>query len=64
MLRLVSNGSTNRQISTQLGLTVHGVKFHLASVYRKLGVTNRTEAVVSLLMSGDQALESGQQELN
>jgi len=27
-----------------MGVTIHGVKFHLASIYRKLGVANRTEA--------------------
>src|SRR5207248_7470571 len=51
ILRLASNGSTNSQIGARLGLTVHAVKFHLASVYRKLGVANRTEAAV-VLMTG------------
>ena len=37
-------GLTNGQISAQLKVSVHAVKFHLASVYRKLAVTNRTEA--------------------
>ena len=32
--------------ASKLGLSVHAVKFHLASVYRKLGVANRTEAAV------------------
>jgi DNA-binding NarL/FixJ family response regulator len=39
-----SRGLTNHQVARELGVTVHAVKFHLASVYRKLGVTNRTEA--------------------
>ena len=47
MLRLASNGSTNGEIGNRLGLSVHAVKFHLASVYRKLGVANRTEAAVA-----------------
>jgi DNA-binding NarL/FixJ family response regulator len=51
VLRLASGGSTNHEIGEQLGLSVHAVKFHLASVYRKLGVANRTEAAV-LLMTG------------
>jgi DNA-binding CsgD family transcriptional regulator len=33
-------------------VTVHAVKFHLAAVYRKLGVSNRTEAVVLRLRTG------------
>ncbi len=46
VLRLVTNGCTNVEIGRALGLTVHAVKFHLASIYRKLGVANRTEAAV------------------
>ena len=42
MLRLAAAGSTNSAIGEHLGLSVHAVKFHLASVYRKLGVANRT----------------------
>lgn len=46
VLQLASNGSTNNEIAAALGLSAHAVKFHLASVYRKLGVVNRTEAAV------------------
>src|SRR5689334_14897590 len=54
ILRLASTGSTNPAIGAELGLSVHAVKFHLASVYRKLGVSNRTEAAVVLMAkSGD-----------
>jgi DNA-binding CsgD family transcriptional regulator len=44
VLELVSSGRTNRQVAARLGIGVHAVKFHLASIYRKLGVGNRTEA--------------------
>jgi DNA-binding CsgD family transcriptional regulator len=40
---------TNRQIAGRLCVTVHAVKFHLASVYRKFEVHNRKEAVVAFL---------------
>ncbi len=46
VLRLASIGSTNQEIGAHLGLSVHAVKFHLGSVYRKLRVANRTEAAV------------------
>jgi len=46
-------GETNREIASALSVTVHAVKFHLSSIYRKLGVVNRTEAVVILLKSRD-----------
>lgn len=39
-------GLTNHQVAARLEVTVHAVKFHLASIYRKLGVNNRTEAAV------------------
>ena len=39
-------GLTNMQIASQLSVSTHAIKFHLAGVYRKLGVRNRTEAVV------------------
>lgn len=45
----MSEGMTNQQISRHLCVTVHTVKFHLASIYRKLEVQNRTEAVVAFL---------------
>lgn len=39
-----AHGHTNSQIAEELHVSTHVVKFHLASVYRKLGVANRTEA--------------------
>jgi DNA-binding NarL/FixJ family response regulator len=57
VLDLAALGLTNAQIAAQLHVTVHAVKFHLAGVYRKLGVTNRTEAVVCWLR-GDAARKS------
>jgi two-component system response regulator DesR len=45
VLELVAAGSTNPEIADQLHLSKHTVKEHTSSVYRKLGVRNRTEAV-------------------
>jgi amino acid adenylation domain-containing protein len=44
VLELISHGLTNGEVARRLDVTVHAVKFHLSSIYRKLGVTNRTEA--------------------
>jgi DNA-binding CsgD family transcriptional regulator len=44
VLELVSGGLTNNEVAARLGIGIHAVKFHLASIYRKLGVGNRTEA--------------------
>jgi DNA-binding NarL/FixJ family response regulator len=44
ILRLVADGRTNARIGRELWVTEQTVKFHLSNVYRKLGVSNRTEA--------------------
>jgi DNA-binding CsgD family transcriptional regulator len=49
VLAMTSEGLTNDEIAKRLDVTTHAVKFHLASIYRKLGVTNRTEAAVLYL---------------
>jgi DNA-binding CsgD family transcriptional regulator len=49
VLEMTALGLTNGQIAERLGVTVHAIKFHLASIYRKLGVANRTEAAVLYL---------------
>jgi DNA-binding NarL/FixJ family response regulator len=51
VMQMTSQGLTNLQIAEQLTVTVHAVKFHLASIYRKLGVSNRTEAAVAFLQA-------------
>ena len=45
VLSRTAQGQTNAQIAEGLGVTVHAVKFHLSSIFRKLGVHNRTGAV-------------------
>jgi DNA-binding NarL/FixJ family response regulator len=51
VLEMTSQGLTNDEIARRLYVTTHAVKFHLASIYRKLGVANRTEAAVVYLRS-------------
>jgi DNA-binding NarL/FixJ family response regulator len=49
ILTLGAQGYANSAIGEQLGLAERTVKFHLTIIYQKLGVTNRTEAVVRAL---------------
>jgi NarL family two-component system response regulator LiaR len=49
VLEMTARGLTNHQVGDLLHLSVHAVKFHLASIYRKLHVANRTEAAVVYL---------------
>jgi two-component system, NarL family, nitrate/nitrite response regulator NarL len=44
ILATVSRGLSNRAVGRELFLSDQTVKFHLNKIYRKLGVTNRTEA--------------------
>ena len=45
VLEAVASGATNREIAGRLFLSPHTVKEHTSSLYRKLGVRNRAEAV-------------------
>ncbi len=45
VLQLAAEGLANKQIATALTISENTVKFHLSSLYAKLGVTSRTEAV-------------------
>jgi DNA-binding NarL/FixJ family response regulator len=45
VLALLAQGLANKQIAVVLGISEHTVKFHVSSIYGKLGVGNRTEAV-------------------
>ena len=45
VLALVADGLPNRDIARELEISEHTVKFHLASVFGKLGASSRTEAV-------------------
>jgi DNA-binding NarL/FixJ family response regulator len=45
ILNLLSTGLTNAEISKELWIAEQTVKFHLSSIYRKLGAKGRTAAV-------------------
>lgn len=52
VLGLLARGLANKQIAVSLGISEHTVKFHVSSIYSKLNVTNRTEAVREGLRGG------------
>ena len=52
VLRLAARGLTNRAIGRELGISHRTVQGHLASIYGKLGVNSRTEAVTEALRRG------------
>ena len=51
-LHALADGLSNKEIAQKLWLTEQTVKFHLSSVYRKLGVSSRTEAVAAAYERG------------
>ncbi|MEX0755226.1 MAG: response regulator transcription factor [Actinomycetota bacterium] len=52
ILGLLSEGRSNRDIAQTLYLSEKTVKAHLAAVFRKLGVTNRTQAAMAAVAMG------------
>jgi DNA-binding NarL/FixJ family response regulator len=44
ILKAVARGLSNQAIGKEFWVTEQTVKFHLTNIYRKLGVSNRTEA--------------------
>lgn len=48
----IARGLSNREIASELYLSVDTVKSHARRIYDKLGVRNRTEATVRTLTSG------------
>ena len=52
VLELLAVGCSNREISRKLFLSEKTVKAHLAAVFRKLGVTNRTQAAMAAVGMG------------
>ncbi len=45
ILQSLALGLTNKQIAGRLGISAHTVKFHVSTIFSKLGTTNRVETV-------------------
>ncbi|MEN9226518.1 MAG: response regulator transcription factor [Thermostichus sp. HHBFW_bins_43] len=52
VLNLLAEGSGNKAIAKQLQISEHTVKFHITSLFHKLGCTSRTEAVTAGIKLG------------
>jgi DNA-binding NarL/FixJ family response regulator len=52
ILALLAEGRSNRDIAQRLYLSEKTVKAHLAAIFRKLGVTNRTQAAMMAVQMG------------
>jgi DNA-binding CsgD family transcriptional regulator len=47
VLALLMQGKSNRQIAEALGLSPNTVRVHLVTIFRVLGVSSRTEALLA-----------------
>ncbi len=52
VLRLAASGMSNKEIASSLGLNIRTVKGHFADIFTKLGVSSRTEAIMTGLRAG------------
>jgi DNA-binding NarL/FixJ family response regulator len=52
ILAQLAEGRSNREIAQSLFLSEKTVKAHLAAIFRKLGVTNRTQAAMMAVQMG------------
>lgn len=52
VLKLVTEGFTNSQVSQILSISVHTVKSHIINIFNKLGVSDRTQAAVQAIRLG------------
>jgi DNA-binding NarL/FixJ family response regulator len=52
VLQLAAHGLTNSELAAELFVSATTVKAHLAHIYRKLGVGDRTAAVTAALERG------------
>jgi DNA-binding NarL/FixJ family response regulator len=57
VLQMIASGLTNAEAAKRLHVSVHAIKFHLAVIYKRLGVANRTEAAVTYLQNMNGGLE-------
>ena len=52
VLRLLAEGLANKNIAWKLKISEHTVKFHIASIFTKLNVSSRAEAVAIGIRQG------------
>src|SRR3989442_9815330 len=52
VLGMLADGLTNREVGERLGLSHHTVKDHASSLYKRLGATNRANAVARARAAG------------
>jgi DNA-binding NarL/FixJ family response regulator len=57
VLTAIGTGLGNKAIARELGISLHTVKFHIESLFRKLGARTRAEAVAKGLERRGETVE-------
>jgi DNA-binding NarL/FixJ family response regulator len=52
VLEMLAEGLSNKEIAWRMKISEHTVKFHIASIFGKLGASTRTEAVMQGIRQG------------
>ena len=52
VLRMIAEGLGNKEIASKLRISDHTVKFHISSIFAKLGASSRAEAVTIGIRGG------------
>lgn len=60
VLMALADGRLNKQIAGDLGVTEATIKAHLTAIFRKLGVNNRTQAILAIQPLLAEQAEEGQ----
>jgi DNA-binding CsgD family transcriptional regulator len=58
ILKWISSGKQNWDISVILSISIETIKFHVKNIYKKLGATNRAEAVAMAIQNNLIRLET------
>jgi two-component system, NarL family, response regulator LiaR len=62
VLELAARGMSNKEIASELGISERTVQTHLVNIFKKLGATSRTQAVLYALKEGWVTLDAGDRE--
>jgi len=56
---MLAEGQLNKQIAYDLNVSEATIKAHMTAIFRKLGVQNRTQAVLALGILGVESVKLG-----
>jgi DNA-binding NarL/FixJ family response regulator len=54
ILRIVADGASNKDIAVRLNISVNTVRVHVHDIFKKLGITSRTQAALYILRAEQQ----------